>query len=448
MVIIEILIFLSTILPVFHLVNSLVSKRKSLKRTDNIKKFSILVPCYNEEDVISVCIVGLLAMDYTEYDAVFINDGSTDRTFDVLYNELDLCPIVDRKLSGAKGIYRSNKFKNFFMIDKVNGGKSSALNLGIDFVRTELVVTMDADSVLHRDALWHMNRVFEDENIVAAGGSVHIMQGYDAEFNEKKSQWTKKTIILLQILEYLKGFYIYKMSLSAQSALAIISGAFGVFRRDILLIAGGYRETLGEDIDITMHIQQIIHKTKNKIVYIPEALCYTQCPENWHDLINQRIRWQKGFIECVCHYKWFLLKTFLYKSLSFHFLVEAMAVGICSCVFTVFTYIFAIALAFIDIRTLIVFSLYYVFCIVFNVLYTAGALKEASKYNTYPVGIMKHIPTTILMDLLFYRYFNLAVYIAGTAAYFWSRDKKNNWNKVQRFRRELFIPVVSEEHNG
>jgi cellulose synthase/poly-beta-1,6-N-acetylglucosamine synthase-like glycosyltransferase len=96
----------------------------------------------------------------------------------------------------------------------------------------------------------------------------------------------------------MKGFYIYKISLHKQNATAIISGAFGAFRKDILMQAGGYRKTLGEDIDITLKIQFMIKNTNKKILYMPEALCYTQCPENWKDLFRQRIRWQKGFINC------------------------------------------------------------------------------------------------------------------------------------------------------
>ncbi len=447
MIFIEWLILLSTILPIFHLINALTERKRKVYRVKEKKRFSILVPCYNEEDTVLLSIRGLLGMDYRNFEAIYINDGSDDNTLNVLDNALELIPLPGfvAGVIGVKALYRSKKHPNFFVIDKHNGGKSTALNAGLRFARSELVVTLDADSVLHREALCHMNRVFEDNDVVAAGGSIHIMQGYDAHYLNKHTGIKRKALIILQILEYLKGFYIYKMSLSRQHAMAIISGAFGVFRRDILLKAGGYRNTLGEDIDITMRIQQLIHKTTQKILYIPEALCYTQCPENLSDLKKQRLRWQKGFIDCVAHYKWFLLKTFLTRSLSFHFLVEAMVVGICSCLFTIFTYVFVAVLASGDFQTVRIFSMYFGFCIVFNIVYSLSALAISVRYNRYPKGIMKKAWLAIPLDLLFYRYFNLLIYICGTVLYFWTSKRKFNWNKVQRVKSEICISnVVSE----
>lgn len=447
MILIELFIFLSTVLPLFHLINAIITRRKKDALGFELiskKKFSILIPCFNEEDTVISSIRGLLCMGYKNYEAIYINDGSRDNTLDLLSKALNL-ETIDIKacqLHSIKAVYRSKMHKNFFVIDKHNGGKSDALNAGIQLAKAEIVVTLDADSVLEKEALWHMNKAFEEEDVVAAGGAIHIMQGYDPLYLKNQFEKKRNVLITLQILEYLKGFYIYKLSLSKQKATAIISGAFGVFRKEILEKAGGFRKTLGEDIDITLKIQQLIQKTKQRIVYMPEALCYTQCPEDWRDLINQRVRWQKGFINCVGHYKKFILKTFFRKSLTFHFLIEALIVGISSCVFTIFTYIFVIVLAFSDPQTAYTFGVYFAFGVLFNVIYAASSVAISIKYNRYPKDISKKVALAMVLDIVFYRYFNLYMYLRGTASYFWNKNQKNSWNKVARNKRKFYVESI------
>lgn len=443
MIIIELLIFLSTLLPIIHFFNAVLAKKEY--SGDNAacnKRMSIIVPCFNEEDAVPASVCGLLNMDYKEFEAIYVNDGSKDKTLAVLNDMLHLEQVFQNNPHphSIKAIYRSGKHPNFYVIDKQNGGKSEALNAGVYFASSELIVTLDADSVLKNDALHYMNNAFEDSDVVAAGGAIHIMQGYDALYLENKLDAKRRCLITLQLLEYLKGFYIYKLSLSKQKAMAIISGAFGVFRKGILLKAGGFRKTVGEDIDITIHIQQLIHKTRQRIVYLPNALCYTQCPENWRDLRKQRIRWQKGFIDCVIHYKKFLIKTFLIRSLSFHFLLEALVIGICSCLFTILTYVFVFVLAFCSPEAVGVFFEYYLFCLGFNIAYSICAIVVCAKFNWYPKPTIRKAAQAIFMDILFYRYFNLFMYIAGTFMYFWSYRTIHNWNKVERNKRAFLVP--------
>ena len=459
MIAIELLIFLSTVLPLFHLINALLTrKRRNAAAPRSEKAMSILIPCFNEEDTIAMSMRGLLAMDYTNYQVIYINDGSYDGTMDALQKELDLVaeniqPTMEDKRTyalfsqkthhlGIEAVYRSRRYPNFLVIEKRNGGKSESLNAGIHYAANDIIVTLDADSVLDKQALQRMNRVLEDADVVACGGSIHIMQGYDPAYLEKRIGRKRSTLITMQILEYLKGFYIYKMSLDKQKAMAIISGAFGVFTKDVLKRVGGFRKTLGEDIDITLKIQIAIHKTAQKIVYLPDALCYTQCPESWHDLVRQRIRWQKGFINCIAYYRRFLLKTFLVKSLSFHFFVEAMVVGLVSCVFTVFTYVFVGVLAFGDVHTVVVFGIYFGFGVAFNVLYALGAVAVSVRHNRYPQAILKKTVAAILLDIVFYRFFNLAMYLGGTVSYFWRHSTDHRWNKVARSKRVFNVGSI------
>lgn len=431
MVLLELLIFFSTILPLFHLINAFLTRKKHMISNCAERKVSILIPCYNEEDTVSLSIHGLLQINYRNYEAIYINDGSNDGTLQKLDDLLKLKRMPEVLLNGRATVYRSEKYRNFCVIDKHNGGKSDALNAGIKIAKSEIIVTLDADSILDKNAIKILNNAFEDPNVVAAGGAIHIIQGYDQGLYNHRYKGLRNTLVSLQMLEYIKGFYIYKLSLSKQNATAIISGAFGAFKRSALTAVGGYRRTLGEDIDITMRIQQMIHNTKMKVLYIPEALCYTQCPENWHDLLRQRLRWQKGFVDCTMHHKKFLLQTFLYKSLSFHYLVEAFVIGQSSCIFTALNYLLIPALVVLYPGSAQVFVFYFLLCLLLNLLYTAGALSVSRKYHRYPKGSWKKILRAILLDMLFYRYFNLFTYMAGTVSYFWNR-RNANWNKVAR----------------
>jgi cellulose synthase/poly-beta-1,6-N-acetylglucosamine synthase-like glycosyltransferase len=418
-------------MPLFHLFNALLTRRKQ-RIADGLseKKVSIIIPCFNEEDTVALSVRGLIHMDYRHYEAIYINDGSTDGTFEKLMQLLMLKPVPGVRLHEAT-LYQSEKYRNFRVIDKPNGGKSAALNMGLLIARCEIVVTLDADSVLDRNAMKIINSAFEDPTVVAAGGAIHIMQGYDPSFYRGRYRGFRNALVSLQMLEYIKGFYIYKLSLAKQNAMAIISGAFGAFRRTALVSVGGFRNTLGEDIDITMRIQQMIHNTKMKVLYLPEALCYTQCPENWRDLLRQRLRWQKGFVDCTVHHRKFLLRTFLFKSLSFHYLVEAFVVGQMSCIFTALNYLLLIALALIYPSSLLTFLFYFILCIIINILYTLGAMLMSSRYHHYPRGSWKKKLMAVVLDVLFYRFFNLITYTAGTVSYFWNR-RDTRWYKAAR----------------
>lgn len=444
MILIELLILLATLFPIFHLLNVIftsIKKRQINEEPEKEQKLSILIPCFNEEDTVRFSIEGLLRMNYKAYIAIYINDGSTDRTLDVLNERLKLeligKNIINEYAYNIKAVYRSSIHANFYVIDKANGGKNECLNLGLVFFKPELIVILDADSVLEKNALKHMNRVMQDRNIVAAGGPIHIMQGYQSNYMHKKMKLSKRILISLQILDYLKGFYIYKMSLYKQNATAIISGAFGVFRRDILMAVNGFRKTLGEDIDITLRIQKLIHKTKQKIVFLPNALCFTQCPEKWSDLIKQRMRWQKGFINSSVYNRWFIIKTFFYKSVTFHFFVEALLVGFASSFFTFFTIVFVFVITFGNTANLFAFGIYFILRIMISVLYSLGAIYISKKYYPYPCETLKQIYLIILLDVTFFWLFTIIVYMAGIVSYLWYPNKINEWNKVER-SKEIF----------
>ena len=435
---------LCLVFPIFHIGNALLVLRKKpyyLEDKGNIseKSLGILVPCFNEESIMKTTISGIDSLNYKNYEYVLINDGSTDHTFEMMEELLELRiekikPDSSLEFAPVKGVYRSKKNPRILVIDKVNGGKADALNAGIAYASSELVITLDADSILDEKALSTINRAFEDPDLIAAGGNVHVLQGRKFKNGVLKPTLSVKSIVKFQIVEYLRGFYIYKASLARSNALSIISGAFGVFKRDVLLNVGGYRRTVGEDIDITLKVQNYKSKKSGlKVAFIPEAICYTEVPETWKDLYKQRIRWQKGFIDCVVLYFKDFIKVMFKNPVSFFFILDALFVGVICSYLTV-----------IGIGGLLLFNgnisafiWYIVVYVLVSLLYNITALLISYYYeNTFGIKDFLNILLVIFLDIVFYRFITLYCTLFGTIQYF---RNQGEWNKVARTGREYNI---------
>ncbi|RZT21360.1 glycosyltransferase family 2 protein [Fictibacillus sp. BK138] len=441
-----IVIALCTLLPLLHMCNALpfLSKRKVPLNKLNCKDkgISILIPCYNEERILDLTIRGMNRLEYQNKEVIYINDGSIDQTMYTLHTLLDLKPLKMNYSSTLdhmpiRFIYQSSLFPNVYVIDKLNGGKADSLNAGIDFASKELIITLDADSILADNSLEIINQAFQDPNVVAAGGMVHILQGRNEKFSLSFKQ---KHIIRFQIFEYFKGFYIYKSSLAKLNALAIISGAFGVFDKKTLLTIGGYRKTLGEDIDITLRFQYYIQKHRDKkVLFIPEAVCYTECPEKWTDLFKQRIRWQKAFVDCVFRFAGSLVRSVFTKQLSFFFLIEAFVVG------TLATYFTVVSLTLLCIvneeNTIHLLWSYILISTLLNGIYSLTAVYIARYHGQKFTHYDKlRLVNTIILDLAIFRFITFLFIMLGTILYFFN---KHDWNKVTRTGRVYQIEKVS-----
>lgn len=431
------IIFFCTVMPIFHMLNAfpIIRKRKMYKAQSATvqRKISVIIPCYNEALAVKSTIGGLNKVNYDHVEYIFINDGSTDDTMESLSRYLKL-KVTNRKgqnqlaYQSIRNVYQSTLYQSIFVIDKMNGGKADALNAGCDFADGEIIVTLDADSILSEDALSIINTAFSDQNVIAAGGMVHTLQGN--QYNSRTVSFNNRFIVRFQIVEYLKSFYVYKASLARLNALAIISGAFGAFNRRILLQLGGYSKTIGEDIDITMKFQQYRYKHPQcKIVLVPNAICYTEVPENWDDLFKQRVRWQKAFLDCIVKYFPFLMKTLFTRSLSFFFIVDGLLVGTLASIFTIINLIFSPY--FRDPWTSIrLVELYVVCSLMLNFFYTYVALFISHRFKFKVRNREKYIMLlTVFLDLCFYRFITVLFLIYGSFAYFFN---SKDWNKVQR----------------
>lgn len=279
---------------------------------------SLLVPAYNEETTIVASIRSMLQLSYPQMEVIVINDGSRDGTLAVLEREFHLIPFpevyrVQLPTKAVRGIYRSTVHKNLRVIDKENGGKADSINAGINSVRHPLFCVVDADSILQRDSLLQLVAPFmDDPSVVAAGGTVRIANGCKVSGGFLESAGLPRNpLALFQVIEYLRAFLFGRMGWAPLNAILIVSGAFGIFRKDLVVEAGGYRtDTVGEDMELVVRLHRLRRTARQpcRVVFLPDPVCWTEAPEDLRTLQNQRIRWQRGLMESL----------WLNRSLLFH----------------------------------------------------------------------------------------------------------------------------------
>jgi|YelNatPaOPRAMG01_1025707.scaffolds.fasta_scaffold00958_9 cellulose synthase/poly-beta-1,6-N-acetylglucosamine synthase-like glycosyltransferase len=271
---------------------------------------SILVPAHNEESTIVENINSLLALHYPEFEVVVINDGSTDMTLQRIIESFKLKPVQrafseEVKHKPIRGIYGSPSYPRLLVIDKENGGKSDALNAGINLSRHPIFCAVDADSILSPDSLLKVVRPFieEPEEMIAAGGRIKIANGCEVHAGQIiKEGLPRKLVPLFQIVEYTRAFLMARLAWTKLDAMLIISGAFGVFDRTAAIKVGGYSHgTVGEDMEIVVKLHKFHreNKIKYQMRYVPDPVCWTEAPANLSVLRRQRCRWQRGLLETL-----------------------------------------------------------------------------------------------------------------------------------------------------
>ncbi|MBN2837199.1 MAG: glycosyltransferase [Fusobacteriaceae bacterium] len=281
---------------------------------------SLIVPAYNEETTIVKNIYSFLSQfDYPEYEVIVVNDGSKDNTLNKILSEFK-CEIYEfpyRKVIDTKKIkylYRSKKFENLIIIDKENGGKADALNAGINVSRYPYFGSIDADTLLEKDSYLKVMIPIIDNpnNVIATGGIVGVLNGCTV-YNNKimEIDLPKNVLSRFQVIEYLRAFLFGRYAWTRLNALPLISGAFGLFKKEAVLNINGYsteitnKLTVGEDIDliIRLHKYYLKNKIEYKIIFVPDPMSWTQVPEDLKTLKNQRARWHKGLMETLIQNK-------------------------------------------------------------------------------------------------------------------------------------------------
>jgi cellulose synthase/poly-beta-1,6-N-acetylglucosamine synthase-like glycosyltransferase len=275
---------------------------------------SIVVPACNEALTIVESIRALLALDYEAHEIVIVNDGSSDDTLDVLRRTFRLLPgplafMQPLCTAPVRGVYRSIEEPALVVIDKENGGcKADAANAGINAASGVLVLVIDADTILEADALGRAVLPFlEDPATVAVGGNVGIANGCRIEHGRVTDVALPRSwLARFQIVEYMRAFLLFRMACASRNGVTIISGAFGLFRRDTAIEVGGYdRTAIGEDMDLTLRLQAFYRSRRlpGRIAFVPLPLCWTQAPEDLASLRSQRCRWRRGLLQALWRHR-------------------------------------------------------------------------------------------------------------------------------------------------
>ncbi|MCM2249780.1 MAG: glycosyltransferase family 2 protein [Geothrix sp.] len=290
-----------------------IDRLDSTFETSHYKPMTLICPVFNEEAGGVASVNSLVSLRYPEFQVVVVNDGSTDATLERLIKAFKLHPsqrVVRHLLptKAVRGIYESAYVPNLVVVDKAGGGKADALNCGINLARYPLVCCMDGDSLLENDALLRIARPFMDRpGLVASGGVVRPLNGCKVtSMGIRGIHLPSSWLARFQIVEYLRAFLFARVGLASMDTMFIVSGAFGVFRKDVVVAAGGLETaTIGEDFELVVRLHRCLREWKrpHHITLVPDPVCWTEVPEHFDQLSRQRNRWQRGLLETLWRHR-------------------------------------------------------------------------------------------------------------------------------------------------
>ncbi len=275
-------------------------------RAERLPPISVLVPAFNMGQSILESVECLLGLDYPRHEVVVVDDGSTDDTMAKLHAVYDLyedAPTFDGPLATRPvlGQYRSRTHPNLRVIQKMNGGKADALNTALCSARYELVLCVDADTLVEKDALLRLARTFLiDSSVAAAGATIRVANGCKLENQRVVEARVPRTFLAgMQVPEYLRAFLFGRLGWNALGGNLIVSGAFGLFRKAHLLAIGGYNvDSVGEDLDLVVRLHRYLREKgiDYTVPFIPDPIAWTIVPDDPGTLGRQRERWHRGLI--------------------------------------------------------------------------------------------------------------------------------------------------------
>ena len=281
-----------------------------LMQSDALPPITILVPAYNEQKTIEASVTAILALHYRNY---VVNDGSSDATLEALRHAFDLYEVPRTypetiPTKPLRALYRSRARTKLVVIDKENGGKADSLNAAINASRFPLVIAVDADTLIEPDALLRLTRSFLlGRRIAAVGGTVRVANGCVVKHGQVLDARVPRRLLPgVQVVEYLRAFLFGRLGWNRLGGNLIISGAFGLFRKDHLLAVGGYDATsIVEDLDLVVRLHRYLRsrKVRYEIPFIPDPVAWTEVPESLRVLARQRGRWQRGLVAAMWQYR-------------------------------------------------------------------------------------------------------------------------------------------------
>lgn len=429
-------------------------KKSKYFRFNTIKEFkvlpsiSIIAPAYNEGASIVENIRSLLSLEYPKVEIIVVNDGSKDNSLQKVIDYYSMVKVKyafneSIKTVPVRGIYKSTNtaYSNLIYVDKENGGKADALNVGVNISRSDLFLAIDVDCIIEHDAILRMVKPFLEEagnrKVIAAGGVVRIANSCEIEegrvvkVNFPKNIWAK-----FQVLEYFRAFTLGRMAWSRANGLLIISGAFGLFDRKLVLAVNGYDSTtVGEDFELVVRLRKHMHsvvKQKYRVAFIPDPLCWTEVPSNFKSLKNQRNRWTRGSIDTVLKHKEMLFNPKYGKMGFLSFPYWIFFEWLAPLIETSGIIYFLLMLIFSSINIQI-FLILLIFVFSFSLFFSSFAVYyETLIFNRYKgYKFLLSVVLIAMAEIVIYHPLNIYFALSGNYSYFIKKDRKG-WGKMTR----------------
>ncbi len=275
-------------------------------------RVSILVPAYNEGATIEQSLRALVTLAYPNLEIVVVDDGSTDDTLEVMRRSLGLQPsavLYEPRLEMKEilAVYRARTFPGLVVATKVNGGKADALNAAMSLATGDLVCAVDADTLIEVDALEKLIRPFlASESLAAAGATIRVANGSMIDRGRVVRRGAPRSWLPgTQAVEYLRGFLFGRIGWNRLGGNLVISGAFGLFRRETLMQIGGYAAGVGEDMELVTRLRRSGYERGHVhgIEFVPDPVAWTEVPQSARVLGRQRDRWHRGLSEVLWRHR-------------------------------------------------------------------------------------------------------------------------------------------------
>ncbi|MFA0815000.1 MAG: glycosyltransferase family 2 protein [Anaerofustis sp.] len=447
-VLVNVVYFLQLTGAGFNLMSYIKSLRFSDYRryieSENMIPISLLVPAYNEAETILDNVKNLLSLNFPEYEVIVINDGSTDKTLQLLIDEFEMISFPEpykRSVHSAeiRKIYRTPKNPRLIVVDKVNGGKADALNAGINLSNYPVFVSIDADSILEKESLSKIIMPFvSDHEVVAVGGIVRIASGCTIKNGELVDiGLSRKPLIMLQTVEYLRAFLTGRIGFASIDILMIISGAFGAFSKNAAIDVGGYTVgCIGEDVELVVkiHRSMLEKKQKYKVKFLADPVCWTQPPDQLSDLKKQRKRWQIGLMNTLFMHKKMLFNPKYGRigllGLPYFWIFEFIGPLI-----EVFGFILVPVSFFLGVVNIEFLLSFFALAVLGGCILSVGALLlEENTFKKYPsASQVSRLLLYAVIDNFGYRHLNTIYKVMAIFSY---KKSKHTWGQITRKRLE------------
>lgn len=416
-------------------------KLKNTLMKDYFIPVSIIVPAYNEEVTVVETVKSLLALDYNLYEIIVVDDGSKDTTSKKLIEAFDMQPIrrpIQRKIAcqPEEFVYETAMQKvPLTLIRKKNGGKADSLNMGINACQYPYFICMDADSVLQHDSLSKIVRpLLENENVVAVGGVVRPCNGAELERGRvKKYKLPSNILACMQVLEYDRSFLASRILFDKFNGSLIISGAFGLFKKDTVIAAGGYdHSTMGEDMELVVKLHEycVLNDIPYCIKYATDAICWSQAPERLRDLCKQRKRWHLGLFQSMWKHRIMLFnpKFGAVGIISyFYFLIYELLSPFIE-IFGVASMIIAFAVDLINVPFMLLFFLIYA---IFGCVLTLTAFFARTQTIDLEISV-GDVAKAVLLCFFEICVLRFVLAFVRATAFVGYKKKKLNWGRIER----------------